>query len=640
MKKVIVVLAGIFILMSTTLAQEKKEQKKALEYHIVVTATKTEQPQAEVASSVTVITARELQVTRKEMVLDVLRYATGLDVVQSGGVGTLANLSIRGSGAGHTLVLMDGVEMNDPMSPGRSFNFAHLTVDNIKQIEIVRGPQSTLYGSDAMGGVINIITRKGEGKPKFFLSGEGGAYNTFRGAAGVSGGTDLINYSLSASRFDTKGFSASHEKSGNLERDGYGNTSFSARFGLTPIKNLDIDFIGRYTNAKTDLDVRWGEGGDDPNYTTDAKQLFLRAQADLRLLDGKWGQKLGFSFSDNDRNYQNDKDPQHPFNSVKSFYKGRMLKMDWQHNLYLHKTNTLTAGIEYEQEKGESEYAWESMWGPGKSVFPEQTTNMTGLYLQDEIKLQQSFFVTLGVRFDNHNLFGSATTYRIAPAYLFKSGTKVKATYGTGFKAPSLYQLYAPATAWGPIGNENLNPERSTGWDAGIEQYLLKDRLKMGATYFHNDFKDLIEFDWLQGYVNTAHAKTQGMEIFASALPWVNLTIRGNYTYTKTEDKETGEQLLRRPKHKGNLSFDYRFIEKGNAHMGIIYVGERDGIFPYPTRVKLDAYTLVNLAVSYDISRNIQFFLRVDNLFDRVYEEIKGYGTARRSFYGGLRVTL
>jgi vitamin B12 transporter len=310
MKKMIVGLAGILFLMSTTLAQEKKEQEKALEHHIVVTATKTKQPQAEVASSVTVITAEELQMTRKEMVLDVLRYATGLDVIQNGGVGTLANISIRGSGAGHTLVLMDGVEMNDPMSPDRSFNFGHLTVDNIEQIEVVRGPQSMLYGSDAMGGVINIITRKGEGKPKYFLSGEGGAYNTFRGTAGVSGGTDLINYSLSLSRFDTKGFSAASDKYGNMEQDGYGNTSFSARFGLTPIKNLDVDFIGRYTNAKTDLDVRGGEGGDDPNYTADAKQFFLRAQADLRLLDGKWGQKLGFSFSNNDRNYQNNKDPQ------------------------------------------------------------------------------------------------------------------------------------------------------------------------------------------------------------------------------------------------------------------------------------------------------------------------------------------
>ena len=640
MRKMIVILVGILVFTNTILAQKKKEQEKTIEHLIVVTATKTEQSQAEVSSSVTVITLEELQSVRKGMVLDVLRYSTGLDVIQSGGVGAVANISIRGSGVEHTLVLMDGVEMNDPMSPGRSFNFAHLSVDNIEQIEVVRGPLSMLYGSDAMGGIINIITRKGVGKPKFFLSGDGGSYNTFRGAAGVSGGTDLINYSLSASRFNTKGFSMSHEKYGNLERDGYRNTSFSARFGLSLKRNIEIDFIGRYSNGKTDLDLKGGEGGDDPNYASDEKQLFLRIQANLRLIGGKWDQKLGFSYSHNDRNYQNNEDPFHPSDLENSFYKGRMLKMDWQHNITLHKTNTLIAGIESRQEKGESEYAWESIWGMGKDVFPEKTTSMTGLYLQDVIKLKQSIFITLGVRFDNHSLFDSATTYRVSTAYLFTTGTKVKATYGTGFRAPSLYQLYAPATAWGSIGNEDLSPEKSTGWDTGIEQYLFKDCLKMGVTYFHNDFKDMIEFDWLQGYVNTARAKTNGVEIFASVLPWTNLTIRGNYTYTKTEDKKTGEQLLRRPKHKGNLSLDYCFLEKGNAHVGIIYVGDRDGIFPYPLRIKLDSYTLINLAVSYDITQNFQFFLRMDNLSDRIFEEIKGYGTARRSLYGGLRLTL
>ena len=635
MKKAIFVLAGILILISITLAEEKKE--KTLKYYIVVTATKTEQPQAEIGSSTTIITAEDLKRTGKETVLEALRNVPGLDVVQTGGAGRTSNIFIRGAKSEHTLVMIDGVEMNDPVSPGRSYDFAHLTVDNIERIEIVRGPQSTLYGSDAIGGVIHIITKKGKGKPKFFISGEGGTYNTFREAAGLSGGTEWINFSLGISRFDTKGFSASHEKYGNTERDGYGNTSFSARIGLTPMENFEINFVARYSDARTDLDGKGGKGGDDPNYTSNSKQLFFRTHATLRLFNGRWEQKMGFSLSNHDRDYQNDIDSQHPYDSLKSFYDGQMLKIDWQHNLYLHKTNTLTIGVEYEQEKGESEYSWESAWGPGKSVFPEKTSHITGFYLQDGIKLWESFFVTLGMRVDDHSRFGSATTYRIAPAYIFETGTKVKATYGTGFKAPSLYQLYAPATAWGPIGNENLKPERSKGWDAGIEQYLLADRLIMGATYFRNDFEDLIEFDWMRGYINIARAETKGMEIFVSTLPLGDLTIRGSYTYTETKDKETGEKLLRRPKHKGNLSLNYRFLEKGNVNLGVIYVGERDDWYPYSNRVEAEAYTLINLAASYDITGNVQFFCRMDNLFDRDYEEITGYGTAGRSFYGGLK---
>ncbi|MBA7490465.1 Vitamin B12 transporter BtuB [subsurface metagenome] len=638
MKKVILILTGILILIPFVLAEEKKD--KTLKHYIVVTATKTEQPQAEIGSSTTVITADDLKKTGKENVLEALRSVPGLDVAQTGGVGKLSNIFIRGSGSEHTLVMIDGVEMNDPMSPGRSFDFAHLTVDNIERIEVVRGPQSTLYGSDAMGGVIHIITKKGKGKPKLFISVEGGTYNTFREAIGLTGGTEWLNYSLGISRFDTTGFSSSHKKYGNTERDGYGNTSLSIRVGFTPVKNLNINSVVRYTSARNDLDLNGGEGGDDPNYTDNSKQLFFRTQVNLRLLNGKWEQKISFSLSNHNRNNQNDKDTQHPYDSMKSFYNARMLKIDWQHNFYLHKTNTLTIGLEYEEEKGDSEYSWESAWGPGRTVFPKKMAYTTGFYLQDGIKLLESFFITLGMRVDNHSCFGSVTTYRIAPAYFFKTGTKFKATYGTGFKAASLYQLYAPATAWCPIGNENLKPEKSKGWDVGIEQYLLEDRLTLGATYFRNDFEDLIQFDWTRGHINIAKVETKGMEIFISALPLEDLVIQGNYTYTDTEDKEIGEKLLRRPKHKGNLSLNYRFSKKGNINLGVIYVGERDDLYPYPYRVEAEAYTLINLAAFYDITENLQLFCRMDNLFDKDYEEIKGWGTARRSFYGGLKATF
>lgn len=617
------------------------EEKTTTLEEIVVTASRTQEPLEEVASSVTVITEKEIEGKKVKTVLEVLRDVQGLDISQSGGSGQLTNIFIRGAKSEHTLVMIDGLEMNDPMSPGHSCDLANLTVDNIERIEIVRGPQSTLYGSDAIGGVINIITKKGEGKPKFFISGEGGTYNTLSELAGLSGGTKWVNYSLGISHLYTKGFSAANEKYGNTEKDGYENTSLSARVGFTPMECLDIDFIVRYIDAETDLDTKGGPAGDDPNYVSRLKQLFLRTQGSLLLFKGLWEQKLGFSLSNHDRDYRDDKDAQHPDDSSRGFYDSKMWKVDWQHNLYLHKTNTLTTGIEYEEERGESRYFWESAWGPGESVFPEKRANIKGAYIQDKIVLYESFFATLGIRVDDHSRFGSEITYRIAPAYLFKkTGTKIKATYGTGFKAPSLYQLYAPATEWGPIGNENLKPEKSKGWDAGIEQYLFQDRLTLGATYFRNDFEDLIDFDWDKGYINIAKARTKGAEIFVSARPVEDLTIRASYTYTDTQDKETGQRLLRRPLNKGSLNLNYLFLKKGNVNVDIIYVGKRDDMDPDTyERVKAGDYTLVNLAASYNITKNIQVFSRIDNLFDQDYEEVKGYGTPGFSIFGGIRIS-
>ena len=622
--------------------QQKEETKtgpKRLKYLIVVTATRTEQPKLELASSTTLMSFEDLKKAGKETAADALAAVPGLDVVQNGGPGKTADIFIRGANSEHTLVMMDGVEVNDPMSPGRTFDFGHLNLDNIDRIEIVRGPQSTLYGSDAMGGVINIITKKGKGKSRGFISAETGSYGTFREALGVSGGTDTVNYSLEISRLDSKGFSESGEKYGNTEKDGYNNTTLSGSIGFKPAKNLELNLISRYITARNHLDNFAGAGGDDPNYITDARQFLLAADSRLSLLNGKWGQRLGISYNNMRRDLTNPTDQFQPFDSQEGLYKGRIFKIDWQHNLYLHPTNTVTAGIEYQKEWGESTYSWESLWGPGESSFPGKSARTTGFYLQDSIKIQDTFFMTLGIRFDHHDRFGTETTYRIAPALLLKSGTKLKATYGTGFKAPSLYQLYAPATAWGLVGNQNLEPEKCKGWDIGIEQFLFNDRLTLSFTYFQNNFEDLILYDFIQGYININQADTKGFEIFMSAGPLKNLTINGSYTYTDATDKETGEQLLRRPKHKANLTFNLRLFKRANANLFIIHVGKRLDLFPYPTITEAPAYTLFNLATSYQLSKNIEVFGRIDNLLDQDYEAVLGYGTPGRSAYIGIKAT-
>jgi len=499
-----------------------------------------------------------------------------------------------------------------------------------------------LYGSDAMGGVINIITRRGERKPSGFVSAEGGSFGTAAEKASVGGGTDLLHFSLGLSREDTGGISSAGKKYGNHEKDGYHATSLATRLGVTPSRNFDFNCIVRYLDTKADMDNGGGAGQDDPNAIVRSEQVFVRGQGRLTLFDDLWEQKLGISFSNLDRNYRNDTDTSHPTDMERSTYHGESLAFDWQHTLRFHKTNILTFGVETREDKAYSDYYSESFFGPYSSVFPKESDRITGYYLQDRITLWDSWFTTLGVRLDDHSRFGTEVTYRFTTSYLIKqTGTRFKGSYGTGFKAPSLYQLYVPT-----YGNQALDPEKSIGWDIGVEQVLLDGRVELGATWFANDFEDLIEFDsGASRYVNTAEAESYGLELTATVTPLDDLSLRVGYTWTKTEDKSTGMDLLRRPENKVFFETNYRFSKKGNFNLGIAYVGKREDLVYDPAtwtsaRVKLGGYLLVNLAASYDVTKWLQVFGRVDNLLDREYEEVSGYGTPGISGYGGLKVSF
>jgi len=625
---------------------EEPGQLEELE-EVVVTATRLEEPLKEVASSVTVISREEVERKQEAIIAEAIRSVPGLDVVQGGGPGRLASVYLRGAGDGHTLVMMDGIELNDPITPSRSYDFAYLTTDSIERIEVVRGPQSTLYGSDAAGGVINIITRKGEGPFKASLAGEAGTYQTYFTRAEASGSAQGFHYSLGASHVSSDGISAAKgkgialtgERYRNPERDGYRNSSASGRLGWAPLLIFDCELFLRYLDGRSDLDNHGGQGGDDPNARQDVKQFFSRVQGRLSLLNGLWEQKIGASLSNQDRDYRNDPDADHPTESEKASYDGRITKFDWQHNLYLHRTNTLTLGLEYEVEKGRSDYYLEAFGFPFQSTLEEKKATTRSAYLQDQVRLKDIFFVTAGIRLDDHSRFGTEVTWRVAPALLIQATrTKIKGSYGTGFKAPTLYQLYSQ------YGDKDLDPERSEGWDVGAEQALWGEIISLGATYFHNHFEDLIDFDpGLNRFVNLASVRTKGVELFLLLRPIQDLNIRATYTRTDAEDRKTGLTLIRRPRHKYGVEANYRFLERGNLNLSYRYVGKRFdydyNTFP-PTRVSLSKYALIDLAASYDLTPHLQIFGRVENLLDEDYEEISGYGVVGRSVFGGLKLSF
>ncbi|CAL1241254.1 TonB-dependent receptor plug domain-containing protein [Candidatus Methylocalor cossyra] len=586
----------------------------------VVTATRSATPAWQLGSSVTVLTQEDLARRQVVTVADALRVVPGLDVLQSGGLGKQTSVFLRGANSNHTLVLIDGIEVNDPSAPNNGFDFANLTVDNIERIEILRGGESSLYGSDAIGGVIQIFTKKGAGKPRYSLQGQGGTYDTFRVGGDLSGAHEGVDYSLSASRLESRGFSAADEVRGNSEPDGYRNTTVSTRLGVRALENLDFGWNLRYNDAKVFLDSDFPTPHDDPNYSGTTEELYTRGFGHLKLLDQVWEQTLGVAYSRTDRQIVNRYDPANPF-SFRADYLGEKTKIDWQNILHLTETNTLTLGVEDEEDR---------LTSPTDPI-GEKSYNTQGYYLLDQIGLGRRWFTTAAVRYDKNNRVGGKVTWRITQALVFDAtGTKLKGSYGTGFKVPSLVNLFDRFT-----GNPQLLPETSRNWDVGIEQSFLADRIALGASYFHNDFNNLIQFNGRR-VENVAQATAEGVESFLQVSPWDVLTLRGTYTYTHAVNNATSERLIRRPTHKGSLQLDYRFMEKADLNFTLLLVGDKDDI----GGTRVPGYVLANLATSYQVNDHLRLFARVDNLFDKRYEEIYGYGTSRIAPYGGIALSF
>jgi len=610
---------------------------------VVVTATKTSSNTLELANSITIIDSSEIANRNKTNLFELLKTEPGISYTTQGPVGSLSNISIRGGNTGNTLVIIDGVEMNLTSDPSNVYDFANLPVDQIARIEILRGPQSTLYGSNALSGVVNIITKKGNGKPLVNFFAEGGSYNTFKGAFGLSGSSNKFNYTLSLSKTKSDGFSAAGKKYGNIERDGYDGNNLSSRFGFDFNENTYLNFIVRYINTKANYDQHGGEFGDDPTYKYNQEEIVTRTEVGFKLFDGVWDQKAGVSYYKNIRKYNYDSTLYNPVSS-RSLYDGRRIQFDWLNNINLSQENKIVFGFDGEIDQSASSFFSKSPFGPFESVISKNSINTIGIYLEDQVKLGNSFFATAGVRFDSHEKFGSAFTYRIAPAYIFwKTGTKIKATIGTGFKAPSIFYLYDPF-----FGNENLDPEKSFGWDAGIEQFFFSQGVSVGITYFSNNFTDLIGLDENFKAVNIDEATSKGIEFYVKAKLMNNLNIKTNYTFTETKDESENSPdknlpLLRRPKHKIGFLTTYNFLNKGSISLEIIYVGKRDdkdfSTFPV-ARVVLPDYTIINLAAQFDVTQWLTVTGRVDNLFNKYYEDVLGYATPGLSGYAGIKVNL
>jgi vitamin B12 transporter len=597
----------------------------------VVSPTAIVTPTNQVASSVTAVTAQDIATQQYRTLPDVLNTVPGLNVVQSGGPGGQTSVFLRGTNSNHTKILIDGIDVGDPTTPNGAIDLAHLLIGDAAQVEVLRGPQSGLYGSDAIGGVISIITQKGEGPARWTASNEAGSFGTFNQSVGVSGSQNNFNYAFSVSHLEASDVPVTplqllppgQQANGN----NYDNMTYSAKTGVDLNEYLTWNSVLRYTESTL---LFTGTNTPGPNFTSlpDAAQsrqgvheFFGREEAVVSLFDGRMKNYFGANYS-----HYWDSD-QGPFDPVSSITSGDRLKFDWHSVTEVATGQNLLVGLEREDSRIDT------------TGFSAQTGNQAG-FVEWQSNFAKRFFLTANIREDDNDSFGDHMTYRIAPAVLVPfTDTTIKASYGTGFKAPTLSQLFQSFPDFGFFANPNLKPEQSRGADIGFEQPLFNDHVRFGSTYFKNNITDLINSS-ADGttLINVDQAITEGTESFITASIIDRVKVRADYTVTRAVDASTGLQLVRRPKEKTSVTTIWNPIDPLTLSATVLRVSDWTDVDRVTfAPVIAPGYTTVNLRADYAINDQLKVFGRIDNVANVHYQVPTGFLAPGLGVFGGIR---
>ncbi len=608
----------------------------------VISPTTIWTPVDQVPNSITVITSEQLQQQHWATVPAALESVPGLNVVQSGGPGAQTSVFIRGTNSNQTKVLVDGIDVSDPSSATGAFDFAHLLTGDVARIEVLRGPQSGLYGSEAIGGVISIVTQKGEGPAQAYVSAEAGSFGTFNQATGVSGSSQGFNYAFNIVHFQAEDIPVTPYylvPPGQSRLDNsYDNMTYSTKLGFEVSKDITLNFVARYADSTYQFNSLYNYCAscvlpyvqEPENSTQLNRQFWTRGEAVWSLFDGGFTNYFGLAYTDAWTNVV-DPWPGDPSNSTNE---GQRLKYDWRGVVDVAPGQIFLTGVSREDDS--------------MNTFPGlYYTGDTAVWAELQSEWAKRIFLDANIRYDDNDSFGGHTTWRLAAAYIVPTlETKLKASYGTGFKAPTLYDLYVNIPAFNYYGNPHLQPETSDGFDAGFEQPILNDRIRFGSTYFQNNITNLIEYTFLSDpgiytLENVGKAFTYGAESFASFAITPELKVRVDYTYTMATDQDTGQELFRRPKNKVSLTPSWKASDDLTLSATLNYVGpwkEQSIANNYAPGYTAPGFTTVNLAANYVATNNITLFGRIDNLFDAKYEEPAGYLRPGFGIFGGLKV--
>lgn len=599
----------------------------------VVSPTGIVTPINQIASSVTVITAQDIATQQYRTVPEALNTVPGLTVVQTGGTGGQTSVFTRGTNSNQTKVLVDGVDVSDPRTG--TFDFAQLLTGDVAQIEVLRGPQSGLYGSDAIGGVISIITQKGDGPARWTAMNEAGSFGTFNQSVGVSGSQENYNYAASVTHVHASDVPVTplqllppgQQAIGNS----YDNMTYSTKTGVNLSDSLTWNSVLRYTESTLLFTGTNTPNADFSLFLPDAQQsqqtihqFTGREEAVWSLLDGRIKNYFGVNYT----NYwHSDITPGIDLTAITT---GNRIKYDWRSVTEVATGQNLVVGLE--RENSNLNTADLSAKTGDSAAFVEWQSNFA-----------KRFFLTANIREDDNDNFGQHMTFRVAPAVIFPiTETKIKASYGTGFKAPTLSELFESFPGFS-IPNPNLKPEQSRGADIGFEQPLFNDRIRFGSTYFKNDITDLIDFVFFTNVgqnINIGHAITEGTENFVTFNVIDRVKVRADYTFTRAVDATTGLELLRRPKEKFSVTAIWNPIDPLTLSATVLSVSDWsdvDRTSPIGQIVTAPGYTIVNLRSDYAINDQLKVFGRIDNVANVHYQNPNGFLAPGLGVFGGIR---
>ena len=618
---------------------------------VVVTATRTSQPASKTGESISVITAKDLEEQQIAIATDALQETPGLMVDRNGGAGQESTVSLRGADAGQTVVLIDGVRINDPSATDNTAVLGDLLVNNFDRIEILRGPQSTLYGSDAIGGVVNVLTKRGSDTPlNWTLTGEGGSFDTVHLNASANGSTSNVDYGAGLNFYDTRGTSAADRANGNTEPDGYLHYGATGNVRVHLDADVSLDLRAYYVRTHTAFD-----DGFNP-------ETFLVADSKANAANQLSAGYVGLNFDFFDRAFRNRVAVISTISSRKFFDSSfdhihlnsddfaQVLRFEYQGIVDPDPEDEITFGAETEhtQFRGDSFSSF-----PAFNSTDDGRSRNTGLYIQGQHTLLAQLTFTGGVRYEHDDTFGSHTSFKLAAAWQIPdTGTTLRGNFGDGFKAPSLFQRFSEFRP--PSTNPPLKPETATGWEIGADKSLFDAHLIASVTYFERRARNLIDFVNCPGpnpgcstgerpfgfYDNVGRTRASGIE--AGLTTTVDaLTLAANYTNLSAVDLTTdpATPLQRRPHNKASATLTWTPDTDWNVGITGTYVGPRfdDGS---GSRVHLSDYLLVNVFGSWALTDQYELFARVENLFDRHYEPLEGFGAPGRAAFVGLRAKI
>ena len=604
-KNLLISSAALSLLPVSALAQAAGD----LNDEIVITSSRLNQTQSEIGSSVSVITQDDIEALGFDFAADAVGAASGVTVNQNGAFGGQATVRIRGAASGQTLVLIDGVAVNDVTSPAGSYDISSLDVDNIERIEVLKGPQSTLWGADAIGGVVSFITKH----PEEGLGANGfaeiGSFNTRRGGVSVEGGTGQVDGRLSFSSIDTDGISKADEADGNSEEDGFSARTISARAGADiGTARLDVTVSNLESRAETD-----SFGIVDGPDLAKIEQSVIGATLHFPFAGDLIENDIYFGLAETDRI------------NISAFgpfvAEGKRETARWQSQFNINAGNAFVLGFETEETQGVNNSGFDQ---------DRATDSVFGLY---EAKPLPGLTLTAGLRNDDISGYGATTTGRLAAAYAVRENLNLRATWGEGFKPPSLSQLSYISFVSG-LGNPDLKPEESKALDIGLDYKIDGGRGQISVSYFNQDVDNKIEYSGAtDSYFNIAGAETSGTEIdvYYSLTDWLNVSAA--YAFIDAEDN-TGSRLIGVPEHSGDITFG---INPDGPLSGVVllrYNGEETDI----STATVDDWIRVDINSAYDLSKNVEFYGRIENLFDEQYQQVLGYGTPGASGYIGVKL--